>query len=303
MPIDYQRLKSWPIADQVTPYEERDCILYALGLGYGEDPLNAQELPFVFERGLRFMPSMLTVLGAPGAWATDPGTGINWMKILHGEHRLTIHALPAVRGSLRSHTKVARIVDKGTNRGVLVVTERVISDEATGQPIAKVEHTSFCRADGGIAQSDEAAAPLDAAPARAPDASTTLRTAASTALLYRLNGDRNPIHADPQAARAAGFERPILHGLCTYGMACRAILRMCCDQEPARLAGFSLRFSAPFFPGDSLRVDIWMEGNHVFFRGVSVETGKIVLSHGNAELRATCDLATSNVAHQEKECP
>lgn len=285
MTIDYATLKNWPLPDQVNRYDERDCMLYALSLGYGQDPLDASELPFVFERGLQVVPSLFTVIGAPGAWATDPGTGIDWMQILHGEHRMTLHALPPTQGTLRSVTRVATIVDKGPGRGALVVTERAISDHATGQPLATIAHTSFCRADGGIGHSDAAPSALAPVPDTPPHCSVTLRTAPSAALLYRLNGDRNPIHADPQAARTAGFERPILHGLCTYGMACRAILKMCCGNDAARLASFSLRFSAPFTPGDALRVDIWQDGNAVRFQGTAESTNTRVLSHGNASLR------------------
>ena len=284
MTIDYDTLKNWPIPDQLSRYDERDCMLYALGLGYGQDPLDASELPFVFERGLRVVPSLFTVIGAPGAWATDPGTGIDWMQILHGEHRMTVHALPPTQGTLRSVTRVARIVDKGPGRGALVITERAISDHATGQPLATIEHTSFCRADGGIGHSDTAPSALAPAPPTPPHQQLSMQTAPSAALLYRLNGDRNPIHADPLAARAAGFERPILHGLCTYGMACRAVLKMCCDNDASRLATFSLRFSAPFMPGDALRIDVWQDGATVRFEGWVDGTNKRVLSHGNATL-------------------
>ncbi len=285
MPIDYDTLKTWRFADQVDPYDARDCMLYALSLGYGADPMDASGLPFVYERGLRVVPSLLTVIGAPGAWATDPRTGIDWMQILHGEHRLTVHALPEPQGTLRSRTHVARIVDKGAGRGALVITERSITDEATGKHLATIEHTSFCRADGGIGRSDEPPAALPTPPRAPPGASVSLPTLPGAALLYRLNGDRNPIHADPAAARTAGFERPILHGLCTYGMACRAVLKACCDNDPARLASLALRFSAPFVPGDTLRIDLWRDGAHVNFQGVSQQTEKVVLSHGHATLR------------------
>lgn len=286
MPINFETLKQWPIPDKVNAYDSRDCILYALSLGFGMDPMCAKELPFVYENELRVVPSFFTAIGAPGAWATDPGTGIDWMQILHGEHRMKLHGVLTAQGVLRSHTRVARIIDKGPGRGALVVTERKVTDETTGELLATIEHTSFCRADGGIGRSDESLPPLTATPETPPDLSVSLPTVSQSALLYRLNGDLNPIHVDPVAARTAGFDRPILHGLCTYGMACRAILRACCDNDPARLASFSLRFSAPFFPGDTLRVDIWREGNQVRFQGVSQATQTRVLSHGNAELRA-----------------
>lgn len=282
MAIDYPTLKHWPIPDQLTPYTAQDCIRYALSLGYGEDPMDARELPFVYEQGLVAVPSMVTVLGAPGAWATDPGTGIDWMRILHGEHRMTLHGSLPAQGCLRSRTRVSAVVDKGQGRGALVVTTREVTDEATGRRLASIEHTSFCRADGGFGPGDDAPPALPAVPQAPADTTVQLRTLPSAALLYRLNGDRNPIHADPAAARSAGFERPILHGLCTYGMAVRAVLRACCDNRPERLGSFSLRFSAPFTPGETLAVEIWRRGAQVQFRALALERGETVLTHGLA---------------------
>jgi acyl dehydratase len=293
MAIHYDTLKAWPIKDQVTPYTRKDCMLYALSLGYGHDPLDAEELPFVVdnlgEEGLKTVPSLYTVLGAPGAWATDPGTGIDWMRILHGEHRLTLHSPLPPEGVLRSRTRVARVVDKGEGRGALVITVRDISDEASGQLLASIEHTSFCRANGGFStgphDNDEPPVALPAVPGdTAPDVTVTLPTAASAALLYRLNGDWNPIHANPAAAKSVGFDRPILHGLCTYGMATRAILRACCGNQPDRLGSLALRFSAPFYPGETLSVDIWQRGTQVHFRATAVERGQAVLTHGLATI-------------------
>lgn len=287
MAIDYAVLKNWKIPDTSCPYGARDCMLYAQSLGYGADPLDAAELPFVYEKNLKLVPSIFTIIGAPGAWATDPGTGIDWMQILHGEHRLVIHALPEADGIMNSTTRVARIIDKGPGRGALVVTGRTITCGRSGKLLATIEHTSFCRADGGIGLSDEAVPALPAAPQadmRAPDASVSLATLPSAALLYRLNGDRNPIHADPAAAAKAGFDKPILHGLCTYGMACRAILRVACGNDPARLASLALRFSAPFFPGETLRVDMWRYGATVQFEAYARERNIKVLTHGVASI-------------------
>lgn len=284
MAIDYATLKNWQIKNSSDRYTARDCMLYAQSLGYGADPLDAGELRFVYEADLKIVPTFFTVIGAPGAWATDPGTGIDWMRILHGEHRLTVHSLPESDGVMNSATRITRIVDKGVGRGALVVTERAITCGATGRLLATIDHTSFCRADGGIGQSDEPAPPLAAAPARAPDASADLATVPSAALLYRLNGDANPIHADPTAARKAGFERPILHGLCTFGMAARAILRLACRNDPSRLASLGLRFSSPFFPGETLRVNLWIDGADVQFEAYALERHVKVLTHGHAML-------------------
>lgn len=289
MAIDYQNLKQWAFERQVSPYRVDDCIRYALSLGIGADPLDERELAYVHEEGTRVVPTFLATVGAPGAWATDPRTGIDWLQILHGEHRMTFHGTPPAEGAVASETRVSRVVDKGAGKGALVVTEREIRDEASGALLATVEHVSFCRADGGFAtaatRGDAAPAPLPAVPERSPDLVMDMPTLPGAALLYRLNGDRNPIHVLPAAARKAGFERPILHGLCTYGMAARALLRQVCDDRPERLASIAARFSALVFPGETLRAEIWRVEDGARFRVMAVERNIVVLSHGVAALR------------------
>jgi len=292
MAIDYHTLKQWRFDTDVCAYTENDCIRYALSLGIAADPLDERELPYVHEAATRVVPTFLATVGAPGAWATDPRTGIDWMRILHGEHRMTFHGVPPAAGAVVSQTRVSRVVDKGAGKGALVVTERQVSDQATGALLATVEHVSFCRADGGFAAGvdggaagDAAPLPLPAVPERAPDMVMSMPTLPGAALLYRLNGDRNPIHVLPAAAREAGFDRPILHGLCTFGMAARAVLRLACDDVPARLASIAARFSAPVMPGETLRAELWQEADAVRFRVVAAERGIVVLSHGVAGLR------------------
>ena len=296
MTIDYQSLRHWTIPDQRSRYDETDCIRYALSLGMGADPMDALDLPYVYEGARRpspmpVMPTLLSVVGAPGAWATDPGTGIDWMQILHGEHRMRFHAPLAPYAEVLSQTAVSRVVDKGVSRGALVVTERRVSDAATSQLLATVEHVSFCRADGGFAThqdpGDEPLAALPALPDRPADVSWDMPTLPGAALLYRLNGDRNPIHASPEAARKAGFEQPILHGLCTFGMAARAIVRMACGNEAARLAGIAARFSAPVIPGDTLTAQLWHEDGQLRFSVWAKERQRMVLSHGTAVVLPT----------------
>ena len=288
MAIDARRLRDWCIPDQRTPYTRRDSLLYALSLGYGSDPLDAATLPFVYEERQQVSPTLLAVLGAPGGWARDPGTGIDWRQILHGEHRMCFMAPAAPEGVLLSRTRVSHVIDKGAGRGALVITEREVRDEADGRLLATVQHTSFCRADGGFAASPsptaDAPPALPAVPERPPDQTVALTTAESAALLYRLNGDDNPLHVDPAAARQAGFDRPILHGLCTFGMAGRAVIAACCGQDPARLKGLALRFSAPFYPGETLLVDLWQGAGGVAFRARCAQRGTTVLTHGFADI-------------------
>ena len=302
MAIDYQNLRHWVIADQVNAYREDDCIRYALSLGLGADPMDEADLRYVFEAppgGMQVVPTLLATVGAPGAWATDPGTGIDWMQILHGEHRMRFYAPLAPTGEVLSQTCVSRVVDKGQGRGALVVTERRATDAQTGELLATVEHVSFCRANGGFATPEQAGdtAPeaLPAVPERAPDLVMDMVTLPGAALLYRLNGDRNPIHALPSAAQVAGFQKPILHGLCTFGMAARALVRMACGNEAARLASIAARFSAPVIPGDTLSARLWVDGDRVQFSVWAKERNLMVLSHGLAEVRPVAANAAATV--------
>lgn len=284
MAIVYQALRDWRFPERVDRYTERDSMLYALGLGYGSDPCRESELRYLQENDTIAVPTILAVVGAPNAWMADKATGIDYSKMLHGEHRMTFHAPIRAAGTVRSQTRVAAVIDKGEGKGALVVTQRELADADTGVALASIEHVSFCRADGGFGQGDAPVKPLPDTPSRQPDHVVELPTTPQAALLYRLNGDWNPVHISPSAARAAGFERPILHGLCTFGMASRAVIRAGCADDPIRLRSFSTRFSAPMFPGDTLRVELWDAQDGVHFRALSLERNKVVLSNGFAHI-------------------
>ncbi|WP_144640436.1 MaoC family dehydratase [Bordetella genomosp. 13] len=287
MPIDYENLRSWHFEPRVDRYATKDAMLYALSLGYGNDPCREDELPFVHETGTLAVPTLLATIGAPGAWATDPRTGIDWLRILHGEHRMRFHRAVRAEDALRSRTRVSHVVDKGAGKGALVVTTRDITDAATDAPVATIEHVSFCRSDGGFGRGDAPLPPLPAPPEdRPPDSEVALQTIPQAALLYRLNGDYNPIHILPAKAREAGMPRPILHGLCSYGMAARALVRACCDQQPERLRAIALRFSAPVLPGETLVVRIWRDGRTAYFQARVRERDLVVLNNGVAEIDA-----------------
>lgn len=288
--IHYDTVKQWPFGEDISAYGVDDCIRYALSLGMAADPFDEDELRFVLEDGIRVLPTLLATVGAPGAWASNPATGIDWLQILHGEHRMRFFgALPAST-RVRSRTRVSGIVDKGAGKGALVTTVREVSDADSGRPLAHVEHVSFCRADGGYteggAPSDAPLQPLPAAPVRAPDAQLEMPTQRNAALLYRLNGDRNPVHAVPAAWRQAGFDQPILHGLCSYGMAARGLVKLACGNDPARLESIAARFSAPVYPGETLVLSQWRDGASVHFEVYAKERGLKVLSHGVATVAA-----------------
>ena len=288
MTIDVARLKAWPFADVETTYTARDTMLYGLCVGAGRDPVDPVGLRFAYEPVLRALPTMAVVLGYPGSWMNDPASGIDYGKVVHGENALAIHRPLPPAGTVVGRTRVTRIVDKGAGKGAVVTAERIITDKASGTRLATIEHVTFCRADGGFSASGAPADPpvpaLPRVPQRPPDASDDLPTRGDLALLYRLLADRNPLHADPAVARAAGFARPILHGLASYGIAGLAIVRHACDGDADRLRTLRVRFTAPVYPGETLRTEIWHEPGRVAFRMRAIERDAIVLDNGDAEV-------------------
>lgn len=282
MPVTYESLMATPARDRRFAYGERECMLYAVGVGMGEDPMDRAELPFVYEKSLKAVPSMATVI----AW--DDGiifdTGVDAPKVVHGEQRITLHRPLPTAAQIRSQLRIREVYDKGPKVGALLVTETKISDAATGEPICTNESVVFARGDGGCGAPAGAPAPLPPAPERAPDHVVTFRTQPNQALLYRLSGDRNPLHCDPDFAARGGFDRPILHGLCTWGFACRAVLKACCGYDPTLVRSFAARFTAPVFPGETLETRIWREAGGAHFRTRIVERDIWALSNGFAGL-------------------
>jgi acyl dehydratase len=278
-----QAYRFQPVHRRVRPQE---AILYALAVGAGaEEPTSAGELKYVYEDGLVALPTMAVVLASEPLWIQDPVTGIDWPTVLHGEQRMTLHRPIPVDAELVGQAEIGEIFDKGPSRGVLVRQTRELRDAHSGDLIATLGATAFLRGEGGFpGLPREAPAPHAVPDDRPPDLTIELLTRPDQALLYRLTGDHNALHVDPAVAAAAGFERPILHGLCTYGFACRAVLRGVCRDDPARLRRFDVRFSNPVFPGETLRTEIWREGeNRAAFRTSVVESGRVVLNNGLAE--------------------
>jgi acyl dehydratase len=288
MPIDPAVLKAWPFEPVRHSYTRRDTMLYALGLGLGQDPMDPAQLRHVYEDGLEALPTMAVVLASPGFWAKDPRTGIDWVRLLHGEQELVLHAPLPAAATVVGRTRVLRVVDKGPGKGALMVSEREIADEASGATLATSRSVSFLRGDGGFSAaghpSDEPLPPRPATPDRPPEATFDWTTRSEAALVYRLSGDMNPLHADPAVARAAGFERPILHGLCTFGVTGWALCGALAGGDATRLRRIGARFSSPVFPGETLRVEVWGRGDGVQFRTRVLERDVVVLSHGTATL-------------------
>lgn len=298
MAIDYEKLKNWPFPEVKQQYRWQDAALYALGVGYGNDPLDERQLRFVYEgtdaadASMQVAPTLPVVLAGPGFWAREPGTGIDWVKLLHGEQSLTLHRPLPRSATVASRNRIERIVDKGAGKGALIVQRRELVDSADGALLATIESISFCRGDGGFSQvagngpagGDLPPEPKPRVPERAPDMRCELPTMLNAALVYRLCADLNPLHADPVVARAAGFERPILHGLASFGVAAHAILRTCADYDASRLRSIGLRFSSPVYPGETLITEIWCEAGRLQFQTRVKERDVIVLSNGVATL-------------------
>lgn len=283
MAIHLGRVEQLSFADVSQTFTSRDTMLYALGLGYGADPLDERELSFVYEKQLRAVPSMVSILCQPGFWARDPQFGIDWVKVLHAEQSFTmLGALPA-DGTLIGNVRISGVEDKGAEKGALLHQEKTLRDH-DGTPIAKVRTTLFLRGDGGQGGFGDAVPTAPALPDRACDRVLMVATSPRAALIYRLSGDWNPLHADPSIARSAGFERPIMHGLCTLGMGCRVLLANYCDQEPSRLKSMFVRFSRPVYPGEHLRFEFFEEGPLIHFRAIAVEREVLVLDRCVAEI-------------------
>ena len=262
-------------------YDADATILYALGLGAGADP---DDLQFVYEKGLRALPTFAVMMGGGSADFIYQG-GIDFTRIVHGEQRLTLHAPLPPAGTMTTQARLVGVVDKGMEKGALVIVENTASDAATGVLHATSVMTLYCRGDGGFGGPSDGDLPLHPTPARAPDLEVSIQTLPQQAALYRLNGDKNPLHIDPAMATKVGFPGPILHGLCSYGIACRAIMRACAENDPARIAQFDARFSSPVYPGEAITTRIWRDGNEIAFECVIAERGKTVLSNGLCRLR------------------
>ncbi len=286
--LDYQAVKNWDFGNIEHTYTQRDTMLYALGIGFGFDPMDAGQLRFVYEKDLQVVPSMVAVLGTPGFWWRDPRTGADWVKLVHGEQRIRIFKPLPAAATLIAKNRVVSLTDKGAGKGAIAVIQRDIYASGSSEPLAQSTQVTFLRGDGGFSAqsgvSDPGPEALPAMPDAAPDMEVDLPSLEQAALIYRLSGDYNPLHADPEVARKAGFPRPILHGLCTFGMATHTVLKACCDYRPESLKAMSVRFTAPLYPGETVRFQLWRRGNHVHLRARVAARDVIVLNNGLIEL-------------------
>jgi acyl dehydratase len=281
MAIAYPAVLELKTADEPLSWKDRDAMLYALGIGLGSDPLNESELPFVYENGLKAVPTLATVLAmTPGYTRLLAQSGVNFARVVHGEQSLEWRRPFPAEGQGTAQSRIAAAYDKG-ERGAILIVETELKD-GSGDVLATLKSLIFARADGGFGGPSEGEPPPHPRPDRPADASVDIPTRPDQALLYRLSGDRNPLHADPAFAKLVGFPRPILHGLCTFGITCRALLQTYTDFDPAPLKSLGARFSAPVFPGETVTVDLWRDGQTIAFEARVKDRDAVVIRNGKA---------------------
>jgi len=266
MPIQYPEILHLKREGERYAWTDREVMLYAYGIGLGGDPMDERELHFVNEaaytaRPLKVVPTFASV----AAWGASPGDlGINRLLVVDGERDISFHKPLPVSAEITADSRVVAVYDKGKDKGAVITRETVLRD-AAGEKLATLVSSTFARGDGGFGGPSDGQPAPHAVPQRAPDRSVDITTRPDQALVYRLCGDRNPLHSDPEFARRAGFPRPILHGMCTYGLTCRAVLQTYADYDPAAFRRHAVRFSAPVFPGETVTVDLWKDGDVVSF--------------------------------------
>ncbi|MCC5950611.1 MAG: MaoC family dehydratase N-terminal domain-containing protein [Acidimicrobiia bacterium] len=267
-------------------WDTKDCMLYALGVGAGTEDLaftteNTADTP------LQALPTMAVVLAVGGFGAMRSIGTFNPAMLVHGEQSIELFAPLPTSGTVRNVGEITGIYDKG--KGALVELAVTGTNVADDEVLFTSTMSAFIRGEGGFGGDRGPSGPRNVPPDTAPDHQVTLPTSADQALVYRLSGDRNPLHSDPSFAAKAGFDRPILHGLCTYGVTGRALLRALCDNDPTRVRSMEGRFSSPVWPGESLTVSIWSDGEgSATFRTTASghgEDDRVVLDGGRITYR------------------
>ena len=290
MPLNYEKLMQTRFEPVRHTYARRDTILYALGLGVGlDDPSDQNELKYVYERHLVALPTFAVTLAAGAMFLADPKFGINYTLLLHAEQSLLLHRPLPVEGTVLGQTTIDEIYDKGADKGAIVHMTRKLCDASSGELFVTMGTVCFLRGDGGFGGKSEGAPKPRAVPSnREADLQAELPVASNQALIYRLAGDYNPLHVDPEIARKAGFDRPILHGLGAYGMVGRALTKALCSDDTARFRRLDVRFTSPVYPGEPLRLDVWNVGpGDAAFRLVATSRNVVVEDFGRFEFRTT----------------
>ena len=280
MALDYNYLMSLPVRESMGTVLPRDVILYALAVGASN-----RNLRLVYERELQVLPTMATLLADDGFWLMEPQYRLAWVRILHGEQGLIAHSPIPAGGRVRCVQKIDAIYDKGADKGAVLLASKQLFDADHGTLLATLRATWILRGDGGFGGERGQSPPAHQVPAnRVADQLASTATSTQQALLYRLSGDRNPLHIDPAVAQHGGFEQPILHGLCTYGIVGRVLLAALCGDEVARFRRFDVRFTNPVIPGETIRTEIWHDAAGLAsVRACAVERDVVVIDNGRFE--------------------
>lgn len=284
MPIDLEKARGAKLATTTGEWGQDQVILYHLGIGAGmARPTDPKELEYTYEKNLKVLPSygVIPVFGAVGGMAGVPGIQINFALVLHGEQDIEIHRPIPVRAKIESAGRIAGIYDKG--KAALIVIE-VETREVGGDKLFTNRFSIFARGEGGFGGDAGPKAGNDA-PSRAPDAVVSSPTLPHQALLYRLSGDKNPLHADPDFAKLGGFDKPILHGLCSFGIVCKAVVDELLGGDVKRVARYQVRFAGVVFPGETIETSMWRDGNKILIAAKAKERGAPVISNAAITLR------------------
>jgi len=283
MPINHDAANNEPGPPSERSWTSKDALLYAVGVGAGSiDPTGA-ELEFTTENSRdvpqRVLPTFAVIVGM-GVGDVGP---FNMAMLVHGEQAIELHREIPVEGKMLTTARVVAVYDKGS--AAVVMHEATSVDAETGEPMMTTRNSMFIRGEGGWGGDRGPSGPRNVPPERDPDSVVTYQTRPDQALTYRLSGDRNPLHSDPEFAKMAGFDRPILHGLCTYGFTGRALLHSLCGSDPARFKSMEGRFSKPVYPGDALTVKMWVDGGEAIFR-TETQNGDVVFDQGRCTFDA-----------------
>jgi len=284
MPIDPQKALGAELGAGAGSWDADDVILYNLGIGAGNPPTDPGELEYSYEKNLKAVPSFAVIptFGSMGGMGNVPGLDFNFAMLLHGEQEILLHKPLPVAAKVTNKARVAELWDKG--KACLCVLE-VDTEDENGEPLFTNRYSLFLRGEGGFG-GEAGPKAGNVAPDRAPDGHIEVPTLPQQALLYRLSGDKNPLHADPEFAKMAGFDKPIIHGLCSYGIVCKAIVDHCLDGDVGKVAGYAARFAGVGFPGETYSIDHWKEGDKIFVTATSKERGAKIISNCAVTVRS-----------------
>ena len=281
MPINYDEIMSMTSENVEISYSDKDSILYSLGVGLGNDPMNMAELKYVYENSQVALPSMATNFQYHSPLLLK--ANINFILVVHGEQKLSFTNPLPVSGDFISNAKVIGCYDKGAGKGAIIEVETTINQKKDNTEICKLVSTTFARGDGGFGGPESPKSKIFKMEGD-PDFVHEIKTKPDQALIFRLSGDYNPLHSDPNFAKTAGFEKPILHGMCTYGIACRSLVEIVCEGDAKRLKKFDCRFSSPVYPGETIVTEMWKNGSKVYYQSKVKERDKIVIKNGVSEI-------------------